>query len=217
MSSNPVLSTPTDSASALGAWACRQRMRVSWALGLAILGLLAFSGHSWSQDHWLDGVLEATGLICLILCTVGRIWASVHIDGRKDRELVTDGPYSVVRNPLYVFSAIGALGFGLASENLAVLALLLLAFALYYPLVVRGEEEVLAGLFPDSFPAYAARVRRFLPRPSLFRENAIVPVDARRFRRSLMDATVFLWLYLLLQGLEWLHGAGVLPTLFLVP
>ena len=32
-----------------------------------------------------------------------------------------------------------------------------------------------------------------------------------------MDATVFLWLYLLLQGLEWLHGAGVLPTLFLVP
>ncbi|MBJ02791.1 MAG: hypothetical protein CMK00_07980, partial [Planctomycetes bacterium] len=67
MSSNPVISTPTDSASALGAWACRQRMRVSWALGLAILGLLAFFGHSWSQDHWLDGVLEATGLICLIL------------------------------------------------------------------------------------------------------------------------------------------------------
>ena len=201
----------------LAAWACRQRMRVSWLLNLAILALLALSGHSWSQDSWLDGALEMTGLACLILCTLGRIWASVHINGRKDRELVTDGPYSMVRNPLYVFSAVGALGIGLASENLAVLALLLLAFAFYYPLVVRGEEQVLAGLFPDTFPAYAARVPRFVPRPGLFRENAVVPVDARRFRRSLADASVFIWLDFGLQGLEWLRGAGLLPTLFVVP
>ena len=40
----------------------------------------------------------------ILICILGRTWATLYIGGQKQRELVTKGPYSVVRNPLYLFT-----------------------------------------------------------------------------------------------------------------
>ena len=45
-------------------------------------------------------------------------WSSLYIAGRKGRELVTVGPYSTCRNPLYFFSIVGAAGMGAQSGSL---------------------------------------------------------------------------------------------------
>jgi protein-S-isoprenylcysteine O-methyltransferase Ste14 len=48
--------------------------------------------------------LEMAGVSLALLCVAGRMWSSLYIGSRKNRELVTAGPYSITRNPLYFFS-----------------------------------------------------------------------------------------------------------------
>ena len=99
--------------------------------------------------------------------------------------IVTAGPYSVVRNPLYVFSAIGTAGIG-AQTGSAFLALLFAAGALaVFQVVARREETFLAATFPADFAAYAARVPRFWPRLSQWREADELRVKPRLVRRTL--------------------------------
>ncbi len=101
------------------------------------------------------GALVALAGILLRACAAG------HLD--KNRRLTTSGPYAYTRNPLYLGSALVALGFALAG-GVWWLGLLLGLFlvALYLP-VVTEEEAHLAQLFPD-FRNYAQAVPRFWPR-----------------------------------------------------
>ena len=92
---------------------------------------------------------------------------SAFISGRKDHELVTDGPYSMTRNPLYFGSSLLATGFAIMSANEIAAALLIVPFGLIYPTVMLREEAHLARLFPEAFRAYKAKVPRFFPRATL--------------------------------------------------
>ena len=87
---------------------------------------------------------------------VGRIWCLTYSSGYKSSELVTQGPYSVSRNPLYFFSFIGLIGIGLATETFTLTLFLIAFFALVYPAVIAGEEEFLRGKIRRA-------VRRVLP------------------------------------------------------
>jgi protein-S-isoprenylcysteine O-methyltransferase Ste14 len=82
----------------------------------------------------------------------------------KNRRLATGGPYAHTRNPLYLGSALAAVGFCLAAQN-GWLWLVIGGFfaAVYWP-VIRAEEKKLYGLFPDDYPAYAAAVPLLFPR-----------------------------------------------------
>lgn len=56
----------------------------------------------------LEHPVEHLGLIAIMICIFGRASCSLYIGGRKKQEIVSNGPYSLCRNPLYVFSFIGA-------------------------------------------------------------------------------------------------------------
>ena len=60
----------------------------------------------------LYALIEKAGLALIVICILGRTWCTLYIGGRKKRELINKGPYSVVRNPLYFFTTIGAAGIG---------------------------------------------------------------------------------------------------------
>ncbi|MCP4805645.1 MAG: isoprenylcysteine carboxylmethyltransferase family protein [Proteobacteria bacterium] len=97
-----------------------------------------------------------------------RLWAVGHIGpasrtrGDDATQLVTAGPYSRLRNPLYVGNTLMWVGVGLASSWPWALGWLLL-LALHYGLIVSWEEENLTRQLGAPYRAYTARTPRWLP------------------------------------------------------
>jgi protein-S-isoprenylcysteine O-methyltransferase Ste14 len=170
----------------------------------------------------LEGTLAATalflaGLALVGVATVGRLWCSLYISGNKDTELVTVGPYSVTRNPLYFFSFIGFVGVGLATETLTFALVLGAFFAIVYPFVIADEERFLASHFGTAFADYCARTPRFVPRWSHYVEPQTWRVDTRLFRRTMRDVVWFVWLVALIELVEALHEHHVLAARIALP
>src|SRR3954469_5447769 len=61
----------------------------------------------------VDKASSLLGFALVTTATLRRLWSLAFISGHKNASLVQDGPYSCTRNPLYFFSAIGALGLGI--------------------------------------------------------------------------------------------------------
>ena len=80
------------------------------------------------------------------------------------RRLVTRGPYSLSRHPVYLGEIVAAIGVNLATAGWPG-ALAILYFIGCELLRIRWEEGVLARAFPNDYPAYARRVARYLPNP----------------------------------------------------
>jgi len=83
-------------------------------------------------------------------------------DVEGDTSLVTTGPYSLTRNPMYLGWSLGALGlaFGMGSAWLLAGSL---AAVHAIDLEVRVEEMRLSERFGAAYEAYRDRVPRYLP------------------------------------------------------
>lgn len=184
---------------------------------ILLAGLLLITDHFWPKTGFLDVFLETTGLVLVGIGALGRAWASMYISGYKDKDLVTEGAYSIVRNPLYVFSFIGAVGVGCATGSLLLIGLLILGFFIYYPLTMIDEEQRLAAKYGQEYADYARRTPRFFPDFSSFHESETYTVHSRTYRYAFLDAVWFIWIYALIQLIEKLHEVGILPTLFKIP
>src|SRR5690606_27834472 len=91
----------------------RFQRRRRFAVAILVAGLFAallFVRSPVTIDNGLHEYVEAFGGAAILLAILGRTWCTLYIGGRKSAEIVRGGPYSVTRNPLYVFSTIGAAG-----------------------------------------------------------------------------------------------------------
>jgi len=194
-----------------------QRVTVSRVFGVLVLLLALFTTHSFSQNSMTDTLLEISGLFLLTICSAGRLWSLLYIAGHKRREIITEGPYSITRNPLYLFSLIGAIGIGLASENLLVLAALLVFYLAYYPLTILAEEKKLTDTFGQAYLDYKERTPQFLPKLSLYKSGAQHQINANIFLKSLANGMWFVWIFILFHFIEMLQNRGTIPTFLKVP
>lgn len=193
----------------------RSRTRILLSRGLAV-GLFLLFLFTRAQGMLRFPTVVALGLTGLLLASLGafgRVWSSLYVVGRKTSELVDKGPYSATRNPLYLFSLLGAVGLGLASCNPLVLLCLLAGFLLYYPGVISREEDKLRVQHGAAFEDYVARVPRILPRPSLFEQPEYITARSIPITRAFADAVWFILAYILLRAVVWLHAFNVLPAL----
>lgn len=183
-------------------------------VGLLIFAVTETRFPNGSFVHW---AIEWVGLILIVVCILGRTWATLYIGGRKIEELVKTGPYSATRNPLYFFSVIGSIGIG-AQFGSVTIALLcgLIAFAVFWT-VINQEEKVLVERYGEEFLAYKAAVPRIVPNIRLWREEPILTIHPSRVRRTFGDALFFLMAWPIAEGFEMLQAAGVFPILFSVP
>ncbi len=94
---------------------------------------------------------------------LGRQWALMArvIEGH---ELVREGPYGVVRNPIYLAMLGMLISTGLAVSRWQTLVCAAVVFAVGTAIRIRTEENLLRGTFGAKFEDYARRVPAFLPR-----------------------------------------------------
>jgi len=196
-----------------------QLIRKAVLLAVVIGGLfmMLFMESRWPDHSFWHESIELAGIFFLAICVVGRTWCSLYIGGLKNRSLIDAGPYSITRNPLYVFSVIGAAGVG-AQLGSAVIALIagILVWAVFY-ILIFSEERHLREQFGVSYEEYVARVPRFLPRFSLWRDAETLTIRPGVVRVTFIDACVFLLSIPIAEGFDYLHEIGVLPVLFRVP
>ncbi len=145
----------------------RDRLPVPFIL-IAVL-VLVFTRPSFTSSQSRLFLLIAGGLVILAGESV-RIWAVGYSGGTTrslkliaDR-LVREGPYSLVRNPLYLGNFLIALGFSIMANAVVVIPLVIVYFVIeYYPIVVR-EEHFLLEKFGDDYRRYLNDVPRFFPK-----------------------------------------------------
>jgi protein-S-isoprenylcysteine O-methyltransferase Ste14 len=186
-------------------------------LVLALLPLIALTEAVWIEGGLMRESLEWLGYLLIVTCVLGRAWCTAYIAGRKNRELVDRGPFSVVRNPLYGFSLLGLTGVGLQTGSLTWAALLLLGGGLYYGVVVRREEIHLQGEFPAAYQRYLATTPRWLPDPRLWRDVEQVTIRPALVTRALLDGACFFAAFPLFEAFGAAHAAGLLPSLLALP
>jgi protein-S-isoprenylcysteine O-methyltransferase Ste14 len=108
-------------------------------------------------------LLSAGMILCgnvLALLVLNRLGKSFSVMAEA-RRLVTDGPYRIVRHPLYATEGIAITGIFL--PYLSVQAALLFALQVAVQLIrMHYEEQVLRATFPE-YADYARRTRRLIP------------------------------------------------------
>jgi protein-S-isoprenylcysteine O-methyltransferase Ste14 len=183
------------------------------AAGGAALALILVSSSVWNRDSFAGNAIQAVGLCLVIAAVLGRLWATLYIGGRKNAHLVTAGPYSITRNPLYCFSILGAVGIGLLFGSLAVAMLLGGSVAVLLTAKARSEATLLGERFGESYASYAARVPLLWPRPSLYRDADAPSFEPSALRRALRDALLFLLAIPASVMVDYLKSMGLLPQL----
>jgi protein-S-isoprenylcysteine O-methyltransferase Ste14 len=193
----------------------RGRTKLSRVFG--ILYILAFSFSERLLEtgaHFVTQAMILAGSLLVGVAVIGRLWCALYIAGYKSGTLIKEGPYSICRHPLYLFSMLGALGVGLCTECLTLALAVLLAFAAAYPSAIRAEERRLREIFGEEYERYARAVPRFLPDFSLYREPLTYTVNTASFRREMRDSLLFVAAIGLFEIIESFGEAGVITPLY---
>jgi protein-S-isoprenylcysteine O-methyltransferase Ste14 len=147
-------------------WAREFRIRAILAVLVVLMVRLgAFRGHGIQSDAWR----ELLGLVLFAFGLGVAIWARVHIGRnwgtpmtRKDEpELVTSGPYGIVRHPIYAGILLAGLGTAVALSWWWLAAVALAAVYFVYSATV--EERYLGEQFPDEYRRYRRRTKMLVP------------------------------------------------------
>ena len=190
-----------------------QRLRRIWlAAAIAVLsGVMLFVGTAWKETG--HELIEVTGASLIGAAILGRLWCTLYIGGRKSDSVVRSGPYSIMRNPLYFFSAVGAAGVGAQSGSLTVAVAFGLLCMLAFLVVIRREEQFLAGHFGAVYQDYLKSVPRFFPNFRLFQDEDALTVIPKRIYVTLMDGLVFFAALPAFEAVEYFQDTGAVPVL----
>jgi protein-S-isoprenylcysteine O-methyltransferase Ste14 len=128
---------------------------------LGVLGDPFLPRAAW--PFWTGAALTATGLLFAVWARrhLGRNWSgSVTI--KENHELISSGPYAIVRHPIYTGLLLAFAGSALAfGDWRGVLAVALVFLALWRKL--RLEERWMRDQFGDSYQVYCRRVAALVP------------------------------------------------------
>ncbi len=138
--------------------------------GLAAIAVVVlvrgFRGGSLEVHSLAIGLIGAAlflaGLALAIWARVilGRNWG-MPMTQRLEPELITAGPYGLIRHPIYSGLLLALVGTSLATNLIGLgIAVILGAYFVYS---ARVEERNLTATFPEAYPAYQAHTKMLIP------------------------------------------------------
>lgn len=132
------------------------------------LSVFLYYGHGPSVSVFANPLLRGVGLTCYGIGVFCLVWTDTvlmrHFEGGlSNRELMTTGPYGIVRHPRYASLLLAKVGFALIFAN--ILGWMSVAFSLFLTRRrIRLEETHLRDLFAEKYGIYARHTSRLLPR-----------------------------------------------------
>ena len=195
----------------------RNRINVSRMIFGVVIALIFLTSHVWQEGGLLLSLLNALGFIMIILAVFGRLWSSVFICGYKTKKVIQHGPYSVTRNPLYVFSSLGAVGLGLVAGSFVITGLIIFIYVFIYARTIIFEEHKLEEALGVQYLQYKTNTPRFFPDFTLYKTVPEYTINVSRFENAFKDAIWFFLGFGVLHIVGQMHELGFLPVLFRLP
>lgn len=195
----------------------RKRQSLVKLLSISAIAVMLVSQPGWPGWSSLHEGLETAGAPLILVCMFGRLSSTLNIGTRMNSELDMVGPYSITRNPLYLFSIIGVFGLGLVFGS--IVAAFALAGLSHLVLSIAADKEAafLRTWFAAKYPAYEARTPQLWPDVRLYHAPSEMTSSPRVLQRALGDALYFLALIPVIECVEYLQASGYLPVFFWFP
>jgi len=144
---------------------------VIWPLAIALVlvinHLRSFKRHyeALTSNH----VVLAGSFIIFLIGLFIAVWARINLGKnwgmpmtkKQNPELVTSGPYSYIRHPIYTGMLLMVLGSFLAI-NIYWLIVLIVA-SIYFIYSAFAEEKLMMQQFPKVYPSYKAKTKMLIP------------------------------------------------------
>jgi protein-S-isoprenylcysteine O-methyltransferase Ste14 len=123
--------------------------------------------------HWVIFTNPVVRGLGVMLCVVGiafAVWARRYLGRnwgtpmslKENAELVTSGPYRLVRHPIYLGMIIALFGTALVLGGLW-LFIFVICGSYFAFIAARVEEHLMTEQFPDQYPAYKKRTKALIP------------------------------------------------------
>lgn len=123
-------------------------------LGLLLMPVYALLAAPRWSSFIVGSVLAVIGMLI-------RLYASGFII--KNKQLATDGPYSLVRHPLYTGNLLLLIGFTFASGQWWALLVSALFWWFYYPPAIEYEDRKLHRIFGADWEVWSQTVPAVIP------------------------------------------------------
>lgn len=183
------------------------------SLGLA-LGITIFSPPVVLEGSWLDLGFDFLAWSLFLIAIGIRLWSTMYIGGKKSHGVISQGPYSICRNPLYWGTFFICLSQSLFLHSFTFLLGIVAPVAIYMFRVVPAEEHHLLSKFPLEYGAYRDKVSAWWPSFAHFVSGSQVAVDMRGMGTELRRITSWVWLPFLMEAINLFREMTWWPHLF---
>jgi protein-S-isoprenylcysteine O-methyltransferase Ste14 len=142
---------------------------------LGLIGAVVLAFNVKPEWFWIGLAVSATGELLQLWC-----FGALH----KKQTLATNGPYKVVRNPMYLARYLLVLGCLMFLGVWWVLVVFSIVYYYYMVNRVRREEEKLLEIFGEPYLNYCQQVSRFVPFKGISPTGTFLFFDWRFFREN---------------------------------
>jgi len=122
------------------------------------------------------------------------------------------GPYSIVRNPLYVANYIIWIGLSIYSLSYILCIIVTLLFIIHYERVIMAEEEFLLQKFKDEYVVFCKKTPAFFPKLENYKklkyEFSIKKILRQEYSSTLSVIVTFIYIDFLMHYLFHLNPFG---------
>jgi len=181
-----------------------------------VIGLLLLYNplHSSEKNALTDHIIDAIGLVIILAGQYLRICARGYKSQKHSDKvsLVTDGPYALVRNPMYLASFFMGLGMVLMVLKLWMVPVYLLFFLLWYWPQIHNEQKWLVEKFGQQFTDYCSTTPCFFPGlrglPG-FRQKEHLPIKLSWLKKEWNTILVWVLIVFAAEGYEDIGAYGM--------